>query len=269
MLRNMDFAEHNRQAWNAESAAGSEWATPVDAETIARARVGDWSVVLTPRRTVPREWFGDLSGKEVLCLGSGGGQQAPVLSAAGARVTSYDVSENQLAKDQFVAEAHDLSVTCVRGDMTHLSAFREAQFDLIFHPVSNLFVPDVEPVWKECGRVIKPNGILLAGFMNPSFFLFDHEEATASGELTVRYSLPYSEPASLEGEARGVWEKSGRPAEFSHSLESQFGGQLAAGFGLTALYEDHWDDEATPFNRFSPMSIATRCVAGLLDQADE
>lgn len=261
----MDITEHNRKAWDAESASGSEWATPVNAETIARARVGDWSVVLTPGRAVPRDWFGDLSGKEVLCLGSGGGQQAPVLAAAGAMVTSYDLSENQLAKDRIVAEMHDLPVACIQGDMAQMLAFPEARFDLIFHPISNLFVPDVKSVWKECARVINPDGVLLAGFMNPSFFLFDHEEATVIGELTVRHALPYAEPASLEGEAREAWKKSGRPAEFSHSLESQLGGQLTAGFGLTALYEDHWDDEATPLNRYSPMAIATRSVAGMAE----
>lgn len=257
----MDITEHNRQAWDAESASGSEWSTPVTAEIIARAQAGDWSVVLTPRRSVPRSWFGgDLAGRHVLCLGSGGGQQAPVLAAAGAQVTSVDLSENQLAKDRLVAEAHELDVICVQGDMTDLSGFPPGHFDLIFHPVSNLFVPDVLPVWKECYRVLKPNGVFLAGFMNPSFFLFDHEEAAQSGQLIVRHHLPYEEPRSLQGDALADWKRSGRPAEFSHSLESQLGGQLAAGFTLNALYEDYWDDEATPFNRYSPMAMATRAT---------
>lgn len=53
---------------------------------------------------------------------------------------------------------------------------------------------------------------------------------------------------------------SGQPASFIHSLESQIGGQLIAGFGLTDLYEDTWSDEATRFNRFSPVAIATRAI---------
>ncbi|MFT5192940.1 MAG: SAM-dependent methyltransferase [Verrucomicrobiales bacterium] len=256
----MGIIEHNRQAWDAESASGSEWATPVDSETIRKASEGDWQIVLTPRRAVPAEWFGDLFDKAVLCLGSGGGQQAPVLAAVGANVTSFDLSDNQLTKDARVAEEHGLSVRCVQGDMADLSDFADDHFDLVFHPVSNLFVPDVQVVWRECHRVLKPNGILLAGFMNPSFFLFDHEEAAESGCLVVKHVLPYAEPGSLEGKAHEQWSKSGRPAEFSHSLESQIGGQIAAGFGITALYEDHWDDEATPLNKFSPMSIATRAV---------
>lgn len=180
----MDILEHNRHAWNRESSAGSEWCTPVDETTIDRARQGDWQVILTPTRPVPSAWFGDLHGQRVLCLASGGGQQAPVLAAAGAQVVSFDLSEQQLAKDRFVAERDRLPLQCVQGDMTDLSTFRDGSFDLVFHPISNLFVQDPKPVWNECWRILKPGGGLLSGFMNPWFFLFDHEEAEATTSLT-------------------------------------------------------------------------------------
>jgi hypothetical protein len=96
--------------------------------------------------------------------------------------------------------------------------------------------------------------------MNPCLFLFNHSEVEATGSLVVRYPLPYNEPDSLSAADQGRWRESGRPAEFSHSLEAQIGGQLAAGFVLTGLYEDTWSDEATLFNRFSPVAIATRAV---------
>ncbi len=254
----MDFLEHNRQAWNRESREGSPWTRPVDAETIRQARNGHWQVILTPNRPVPRTWFGELRGRHVLCLASGGGQQAPVLAAAGARVVSYDLSDEQLAKDALVATRDDLDLRCVRGDMADMTIFEDHAFDLIFHPVSNVFVADLEPVWNECHRVLKPGGRLLAGFMNPSFFLFDHEAANESGTLAVRFPLPYREPDSLSPEEQATLMKSGRALEYSHSLGAQIGGQLAAGFVLHALYEDDWNDEATPLNRFSPTSIATR-----------
>lgn len=217
----MNVIEHNREAWNRESAEGSEWSTPVDSKVIRAARDGIWTVILTPTRAVPASWFGELRGKNVLCLASGGGQQAPVLAAAGANVVS---------------------------------------FDLIFHPVSNVFVPDVMVVWRGCYRVLKPGGRLLAGFMNPSFFLFDHEEAEQSGVLVVKYHLPYAEPDSLHEDARQRWKQSGSAAQFSHSLESQIGGQIAAGFAIVGFYEDSWSDEATPLNRFSPVAMVTLAV---------
>jgi len=153
----------------------------------------------------------------------------------------------------------NLSLRCVQSDMADLSEFVDESFDLIFHPVSNLFVPDVRIVWRECYRVLKAGGNLLASFMNPCFFLFDHEDAEASGVLTVKYRLPYSEPESLESEARRCWMESHRAAE-SHSLEAQVAGQLDAGFLITGFYEDSWSDEATPLNRFSPVAIATRAT---------
>lgn len=193
----MDVLAHNRAAWNRESTSGSVWTMPVDAGVIAAARRGDWSVILTPNRQVPRDWFGALDACDLLCLASGGGQQAPVLAAAGARVTSFDLSDVQLEKDRAVAERDGLALHCVRGDMADLSVFADASFDTVFHPVSNVFVPDVEVVWRECARVLRPGGRLLAGFMNPAFFLFDHDEATDTGVCIARHRLPYAEPDSL------------------------------------------------------------------------
>jgi SAM-dependent methyltransferase len=265
----MDWLEHNRRAWDRESAAGSEWCTPVGPEVIREARAGRWSVALTANRAVPRGWFGELKGKEVLCLASGGGQQAPVLAAAGARVVSLDLSAEQLAKDRQVAEREGLSLRCLRGNMAELPEFPGESFDLIFHPIANLFVPDVRAVWRECARVLRPGGVLLAGFMNPGYFLFDHEEAHASGTLTVKYALPYAEPGSLDGEARRRWEEEGHAAQFSHSLEDQIGGQLAAGLVVTGCYEDTWSAEATLLDRFTPVSLATRSVRPVPERGDQ
>lgn len=259
MAYKIDILEHNRQAWNKESAADGEWSIPVSKAVIAAAKAGNWNIILTPLKPVPQSWFGHLKGKDVLCLASGGGQQAPVLAAAGANVTSYDLSDVQLEKDRFVAERDHLNLRCIQGDMSDLSAFEDASFDLIFHPVSNVFVPDLSNVWAECFRVLRPHGALLAGYMNPSFFLFDHEESARDGIIQVKYKLPFREPESLDAEGRKALKASGRALEFSHSLESQIGGQLKAGFLLADLYEDYWTDEI-PFNAYSPSYIATRAI---------
>jgi len=256
----MDILEYNRQAWNRQSSAGGEWSTPVSKEVITAARRGQWNVVLTPQRPVPKSWFGNLTDKTVLCLASGGGQQAPILAAAGARVVSFDLSDEQLAKDQMVAEREQLDIKCIRGDMADLSQLSANHFDLIFHPVANVFIPDIEIVWKQCYRVLKPTGNLLAGFMNPSFFLFDHDQAEHSGTLTVKFRLPYAEPDSLDIAGQSALANSGRALEFSHSLEQQIGGQLAAGLMLTGFYEDHWNQQATPFDAYSPTSMATNAI---------
>jgi len=219
----VDVIERNRRAWNRESAGGGEWSTPVGDDVIEAARRGRFDVILTPRRAVPRAWLGDLAGRDVLCLASGGGQQAPVLAAAGARVVSFDLSEEQLDRDREVADRHGLPLRCVQGDMADLSALADEAFDLVFHPVSNVFAPDPRPVWRACHRVARPGAALLVGFMSPALFLFENPETAQGDGLTAVYPLPYAEPDSLTGEALREWEESGRAATFGHSLEAQIG----------------------------------------------
>lgn len=253
----MDVTQHNRGAWNRHAKNGSEWSVPVSAEEVARARKGDWKVILTPNKAVPAEWFGDIAGKDVLGLASGGGQQVPLFAAAGARVTSFDNSDEQLARDKLVTEREGLEVRIVQGDMADLSVFADASFDLIFHPVANVFTPDLNPVWRECARVLRPGGRLLAGYMNPAFFWFDHDECEKTGELVVKYPLPYSDLTSLSAERLAQHLKEGNILEFGHSLDDQIGVQLRAGMVVTDMFEDDWSDEATPLNKFGPIYIAT------------
>jgi SAM-dependent methyltransferase len=253
----MDIVAHNRAAWNQQSKLGSRWCQPVTADEIRAARQGVWSVILTPNKSVPPAWFGGIKGKKLLCLASGGGQQAPILAAAGASVTSFDNSDEQLAKDRFVAERDSLALETVRGDMANLSAFPDESFDLIFHPVSNMFAENLKPVWKECFRVLRWGGSLLAGFLNPLVFLFDLEEAEKSGVLQVKYSLPYSDLKSLPEERKQKIRKEVLAYEFGHTLEDQIGGQLAAGLIICDMYEDGWENKATPLNKFTPSFIST------------
>lgn len=259
----MDIVEYNRNAWNLQSLDGCRWSTPFADEVIQRAKEGDWSVILTPNKAVPAAWFPthpSLAGVDLLALASGGGQQVPVLAAAGARVTSFDASDVQLEKDLETSSRHGLDIAVEHGDMTDLSRFAEGSFDLIFHPVSNVFAAEIRPVWRECARVLRPGGRLLAGFMNPAFFLFDHQLAEETGELRVKHPLPYSDLESMDEETLSIQMEAQLSLEFSHSLEDQIGGQCDTGLAVTALYEDGWDDESSALHRWMPIFLATRSV---------
>ena len=164
----MDIEEHNRSAWDQAVENENRWTVPVSSNDVHRARCGDWRVVLTPTRPVPPAWFGEIVGREVLCLASAGGQQAPILAAAGAHVTVLDNSPRQLERDQEVALRDGLVMNLELGSMCDLSRFADASFDLVFHPVANLFVADVRPVWHEVYRVLRPGGTLLAGVSKAS-----------------------------------------------------------------------------------------------------
>jgi SAM-dependent methyltransferase len=255
MTEKFDPVAHNRAAWDREVTSGNEWTVPVGPEVVARARAGDWSVVLIGYEPVPRDWFpADLTGASVLCLASGGGQQGPVLAAAGADVTVFDNSPAQLARDEEVAARERLAIRTVLGDMRDLSAFGDGSFDVLFNPVSNVFCPELAPVWRESFRVLRPGGVLMAGFLNPDIFIFDVAALDEREEFVVRYRLPFSTLDLSDAERRQAYGDGA--IEYSHSLTEQIGGQLAAGFILTHLVEAPHHADLTA--RYMPGYIATR-----------
>ncbi|MBR4415767.1 MAG: class I SAM-dependent methyltransferase, partial [Victivallales bacterium] len=172
----MDYQDINAETIDRWVENGWEWGRPISHETFVKATQGDWQVVLTPTKPVPHEWFGDLRGKKVLGLASGGGQQMPIFAALGADCTVWDYSKKQLESEKMVAEREKYSIRIIRGDMTKRLPFDDGEFDLIFHPVSNCYVEEVKPIWRECFRILKPGGWLLAGtdyFIN---FMVDDDE---------------------------------------------------------------------------------------------
>jgi len=257
IIARMDIVEYNRNAWDHEVDQGNPWTLPVTSEQVAAARAGDWQVVLTPTIPVPKDWFGDVRGKDVLLLASGGGQQGPILAAAGARVTVYDNSPRQLARDRDVAARDGLEIATLQGDMRDLGALRDESFDLIFHPVSNVFVDDVRPVWREAYRVLRHGGALLAGMSNPVVYAFDFELGK-QGVFTVRHALPYSDLETYSAEQREQMFGPNSPLEWSHTLTEQIGGQLVAGFLLAGFYEDI--DPGDPLSNYMPSFFATRAI---------
>lgn len=253
----MNINEINRAGWDERVAEEDVWTQPVSPEVIDRARAGDWSVLLTSTKSVPKEWFGDLEGQRVLALASGGGQQAPIFAAAGARVTVFDASPEQLVQDERVAKRESLELRIEQGYMHDLGRFDDQSFDLIFHPVSNCYAPEILPVWREAFRVLRPGGHLLAGFMAPASYIFD-PLAEDRGEVLVRFPLPYSDAKSLPPDELESVRREYHTLEFSHSLEEQIGGQLQAGFYLAGMYEDR--EPKRPVAKYLPDMIATRSL---------
>ncbi len=251
----MDIRKYNQEAWDNQVNSGKNpWTVPVNPEIIAKARAGDWSVVLTQNVIVPKEWFPPMQDLNVLGLACGGGQQGPVFAAAGANVTIFDNSPAQLRRDREVAERDGLKIRTVEGDMRDLSVFENESFDFIYHPVSNLFIHEIRPVWKEAYRVLRHGGTMLSGFMNPLFYLFDWDDME-KGILNVSFKIPFSD---IEAYGLERLQKEDRPAEFGHSLTDQLAGQMDAGFHLIGLYEDHHSD--LKISEFSPTYIATRAI---------
>jgi SAM-dependent methyltransferase len=260
MTRQIDILAYNRFAWDRNVIKNNPWTVPVSPEAIQSARNGQWQILLTPSKPVPPDWFPELKGCQVLCLASGGGQQGPILAAAGAVVSVLDNSPSQLAQDRLVADREGLIITTVLGNMTDLSQFNEQTFDLIVNPVSNVFIQDVLPLWRESFRVLKPGGCLLSGFTNPLRYLFDLD-AYENREFIVKYKIPYSDLTSLEPDLLEIFMQKEYPLEFGHTLNDQIGGQIAAGFLIAGFYEDRYPEiENDPLSKYIDTFIASRGI---------
>ena len=162
-----------------------------------------------------------------------------------------DYSAEQCEREREIAGREGYDVEILRFDMTRRLPFDDETFDLIFHPVSNCYVEEVKPIFKECFRILKKDGIFLCGLDNGINFIFDDTETT------VKYKLPFNplnDSKQYEESIKNDW-----GIQFSHTLEEQIGGQLEAGFILTDLYEDtNGEGKLHEYN--IPSFLATRAI---------
>lgn len=226
----MSYTDINAETVDRWIDEGWEWGRPVTHEICVKAKQGEWDVLLTPTRPVPHVWLGDLRGKKVLGLASGGGQQMPVFAVLGAECTVLDYSEKQLESERLVAEREGYKIRAVRADMTLPLPFEDGEFDLIFHPVSNCYIKDVKHVWRECFRILKKGGTLLSGTDHYVNYIVSEDERSVVNRLPFDPLVNKDQMEMLEREDCGV--------QFSHTIEEQINGQLEAGFVLKELYED-------------------------------
>lgn len=226
----MEYQDVNAQTIDRWVEEGWQWGIPITHEAFLEAQNGRWDVLLTPTKPVPHAWFGDLKGKMVLGLASGGAQQMPVFAALGAVCTVLDYSPRQLESEQMVARREGYAIDIIRGDMTKPLPFEDGVFDLIFHPVSNCYVEKVEPIFRECFRVLKPGGVLLCGLGNEVNYLVNDDETALVNAMPFNPLINSRYRKELEDSDCGM--------QFSHNMEEQLGGQLKAGLVLTHLYSD-------------------------------
>ncbi len=230
---------------------GWEWGKPISHEDYLKAKEGEWKVILTPNKMMPRSWFPeDLKGKKILGLASGGAQQMPIFSAYGALCSILDYSPLQLGSERMVASREGYAINIVRADMSEPLPFPDDSFDIIFHAISNSYIENVKDLFKECARILKKGGILVSGLDNGINYITDDE-------ITIKNSLPFN-PLKNKEYLKQL-EKNDEGIQFSHTLDEQIGGQLEAGFYLTDLFEDT-NSEGRLKDLNIPCFIATRAI---------
>ena len=230
--------EHNARAWDKLAAAGAALARPAldDAFGDPRGWLGGG--------TSGRPWLPErLDGLEVLCLAAGGGKHGPLYAAAGARVTVVDLAPAMLELDRAVARERKIDLAIVQGSMDDLAMLGAGRFDLVIHPVSTCYVPDVGRVFREVARVTKAGGLYVSQHKAPASLQAGLAPGS-DGRYELRHAVGRREPLPPEAPSR-LREAGTR--EFVHSLSAILGGICAAGFTIEDFCEpDHRQPGAAP-----------------------
>lgn len=224
--------DHNARAWDRLAADRAALAQPAADQAFADPR--GW---LGGGGVGGRSWLPErLDGLEVLCLAAGGGKHGPLYAAAGARVTVLDLSPAMLELDRQVARERRIDLAVVQGSMDDLSMLGVGRFDLVIHPVSTCYVPDVGRVFREVARVTKADGLYVSQHKSPAS-LQAATEAGPNGRYELRFPVTRVKPLPPEPPSRL---REAGTHEFIHTLSAVLGGICTAGFVIEDVCEpDH------------------------------
>lgn len=256
-MNKIDYVSYNADTWDKINDCLVDKATAISHEDYIAATNGALNVSLAGVKTVPKEWFPVLKGASVLALACGGGQQCPVFVAHGAKVTVTDISNSQLAKEKYVSEREGYDISIVRTDLSKPFPLADNSFDMIFNPISNCYIEDIMPMWRECARVIRSGGVLMAAFCKEELFLFE-PDFKSEDVLISRHTLPFNPLKDLSEEKIKEKNDTHMPLAFSHSLTEQLGGLIKSGFEITDIYEDC--DGGGLIDKYMNAYVAVRAV---------
>jgi SAM-dependent methyltransferase len=108
---------------------------------------------------------GDLSGRRVLDIGCGAGENAVTMAGQGAHVIALDVSRAQIALGKRLAEAAEIRVEWHESDAADLAFLRADSIDLALAANVVHEIEDFDRLLRQVQRVLRPG----------SAFVFSHE----------------------------------------------------------------------------------------------
>jgi SAM-dependent methyltransferase len=130
------------------------------------------------------------------------------------------------------ARRHGLKLDCVEADMQDLSALPPGSFDLVYQPVSSLYVPDIRQCYREVAAVTKPGGLFFSEHWNPVQMQLAEDQRWDGDAYRVALlpgTGPHPWPPGELTEAT-CW-------HYIHSLEDMLGGLCDAGFAIVRFDE--------------------------------
>ena len=227
------YREQNQHAWNSLAQEQNPFSSVATEEELAH-----------PLLTLDKKgWLpGRVEGMDVLCLAAGGGWQAMLYAAAGARVTVVDLSPGMLDLDRREAAKHGFNVTLIEASMDDLSMLEPASFDIVHQPVSTCYVPKLRPVFQEIARVLRPGGLYISQHKQPtSLQIVDRD---SFDRYIIGVSYYHNDP--LSNVADNSYRETGT-REYLHRWEDLVGELCRAGFVIEDLTEPRrGDPQANP-----------------------
>jgi len=246
-----DVIKKNQQMWEGEVEAGEYYTIPdldlnVDLlQQFADGELLGWDDEYgknnNPLLKKIRQYeYSDITGKKVLCLASGGGQQSAMFSLLGADVTVVDISQGQLDADIKAANHYGYAVKTILCSMTDLSVLEDEYFDLVHQPISICFVPDVALVYKEVFRVLKKGGKYHVDHINPATHPVSYDNDIDGWDgIGYRISSPYiSGPLRIDEKGNENMISGEVDGEFRHLFIDIFCKLTEAGFQIKYIWED-------------------------------
>ena len=238
-----EIAQYNIKRWKALAEVNALFTRPFFDLTAAEA----------VRRLDPEGRLGNLAGKNVLCLAGGGGRQSAMFALLGAQVTVLDLSQEQLQRDREVARHYSFPIETVQGDMRDLSCFQEAAFDIVWHPYSINFIPDVQVVFRQVARILRQDGLYNLQCTNPFASGMTEQDWNGEGYVVRRPYLQGAEVTYADPDWVYAREESTHPVpgprEYRHTLSALMNGLIEQGFVIQHVSDStdmHPDRSAEP-----------------------
>jgi SAM-dependent methyltransferase len=137
-----------------------------------------------------------LKGKRVCVPSSGDNHAVFAFARLGARVTSCDISENQLANAEIAAKRHGLDIEFIQADTMTLESVPSDTYDFVY--TSNgvhVWINDLPGMYRAVHRIMKPGAVYIMYEIHPFCRPFDGNNLE---QLTV--IKPYSSTGPFESD---------------------------------------------------------------------
>ena len=122
--------------------------------------------------------------------------------------------------------------------MESLPMLRDGEFDIVIHPVSTCYVPNVIPVFREVARITRAGGLYISQHKQPASLQSSIDPLAGGGYAVAQtyYRHQPIPPSTSElPSARRLRERGA--VEFVHRWEELIGGMCRSGFAIEDLTE--------------------------------